>query len=113
VSLVYGFLFSWPFLVYLSSKYALNVSGPNVLQLACLFGYSLALYLPATVLATVSILAWPALLGACATSSMFLYHSLHPTVEGQREKAAVTGGVILTQLLLAILFKAKFYRHGF
>mmetsp|Transcript_28694 Transcript_28694/g.33884 ORF Transcript_28694/g.33884 Transcript_28694/m.33884 type:complete len:175 (+) Transcript_28694:183-707(+) len=114
LSLVYGYLLCWPALVFGSSKYLLNITqGPGLLQLGCLLGYSLVIYLPAAFVATVSVLAWPALLAACAASSLFLLRSFQPFMTGQRERAGFTGGVVVTQLFFMLVIKVKFYTHGF
>lgn len=110
VSVVYGYLALAPLAVWLAAKYLLGIPSIGYVQLTCLVGYSLLLYLPAAALAVVHLLAWPAVGLAGAAATAFLVRSLKPLLEPKREKAVTVLGLVLCmQLLFVLVLKLQFY----
>jgi hypothetical protein len=111
VSLVYGYLLGAPAALYLAAKYFLKVPSLGFMQLTCLVGYSLFLYVPCAILATFSVFSWPALAAACAASSLFLLRSLKPVL-GASDKAPTALLVLaLLQVGFFLVVKLRFYSH--
>ena len=111
LSLVFGYLVVVPAFLFSAAKYWLNIQTLGAMQLVCLVGYSLFLYIPCTVLATFSVFSWPILAVAVASSTLFILRSLKPVV-GPNEKAVpVIAIFVAAQVLFMLVIKFQFYSH--
>lgn len=111
VSLVYGYLLAVTLALWLGCKYMVEKPLPYM-SLVCLVGYSFFIYIPCTMLATLSFLSWPALAVGLVASTLFVLKSLVPMLTERKEKAMpVLMLYVLGQLIFMLILKFKFYGH--
>ena len=114
VTLIYGYLILVPGLLYAACKYFIMLKDMGFVRLLCLVGYSLFLYIPACIVSTITMLAWPALGAASGLSTLFLLRSLLPLMTSQKEKATTVVVVVCAiQVIFLLIIKTKFYTSGF
>lgn len=94
-----------------------NVEGleedvaPGALELICIYGYSLFIYIPVSILWSiqVSFLQWTLLLLATFISSSVLLLTVMPVLRLSRHKLFLSFGILLCHLLLAAGFMLYFF----
>lgn len=84
---------------------------PGVLELICVYGYSLFIYIPVSVLWSIQInfLQWSLLLSATFISGSVLLLTLMPALRLSRHKLFLSIGILLCHLLLAAGFMLYFF----
>lgn len=84
---------------------------PNVLELICIYGYSLFIYIPTSVLWTIQIgwLQWLLVTAAALTSGSVLLFTTMPSLKLSRHKYILIVGIIVCHLLLAAGFMLYFF----
>jgi len=83
------------------------------MSLMCLVGYSFALYIPCTILATFSALSWPSIVLAGVGSTLFVLKSIVPVISARKEKAVtVLSLLVAAQVVFMLIIKFKFYSHS-
>lgn len=115
VSLIYGYLILVSAGMWAAFMYFIRTPVP-FMPLLCLFGYSLALYIPCTILAMFPFLSWPAVLIAGTGSTLFVLKSLVPhasIVQARKDKAMTLLSVfVAVQTVFMLIIKFKFYTHS-
>ena len=90
-------------------------SSTSFLELLCVYGYSLAIYIPVSVLWTIQypIFQWTLALGGAGLSGAVLLLAIWPSVQNHPKKMGIIliGVVLLLHLLLACGFMMYFF-HG-
>lgn len=86
---------------------------PNALQLVCIYGYSLFIYIPVSILWCIQInwLQWSLLIVAACLSGSVLLFSLLPSIRLSKLKLFVIIGIVVCHVLLAAGFMFYFF-HG-
>lgn len=110
-SLIYGFAGIVPTLIYFGLN---NVNAKiSFVSLLCLYGYSLAVFIPATLICLVpsNAVSWLVLLGAAAASGVFLLRNLARLIANHVPQylAAILGGIASIQLTFMLLLKIYFF----
>lgn len=109
MSLVYGYLALLPLGMWAACKYVLNAQVP-LIDLVCLFGYSLFLFIPFVLLALVPFLSWPSLMAAMVSSTLFILRSVVPLISQSKEKAMSVVAVFVTcQAIFVLIMKFRFF----
>ena len=90
-----------------------NSSSASFLELLCVYGYSLAIYIPVSVLWTIqySALQWSLVLVGAGLSGAVLVLAIWPSVQNHTQKVGIIliGIVLLLHLLLACGFMLYFF----
>ena len=90
-------------------------TSTSFLELLCVYGYSLAIYIPVSVLWTIQypIFQWTLALGGAGLSGAVLLLAIWPSVQNHPKKMGIIliGVVLLLHLLLACGFMMYFF-HG-
>lgn len=110
-SLLYGYMGIVPFLVYIGLK---QFGGElKLLTLICLYGYSLGVFLPASILCLVPspTIIWIALMTAAASSAILLIRNILPSLPSasQSHSQTVMGVVGVIQVILCLALKLCIY----
>mmetsp|Transcript_8286 Transcript_8286/g.34127 ORF Transcript_8286/g.34127 Transcript_8286/m.34127 type:complete len:242 (+) Transcript_8286:157-882(+) len=84
----------------------------TLLQCGCVVGYSLTVYLPASVVCVAGPLSWPALLAAWVLSSLFAVKSTFPIVEHleHQKLGIVAGAFVVLNGIFMLVVKLEIYR---
>ncbi|CAH0560666.1 unnamed protein product [Brassicogethes aeneus] len=84
---------------------------PGALELICIYGYSLFIYIPVSILWSIqiSMLQWGLVLVATFISGSVLLFTLLPALRLSRHKLFLIAGIILCHLILAAGFKMYFF----
>lgn len=111
-SSVYGFVTVAPAALWAAMKYFMGLPV-GFMPLFCLYGYSLFLFIPCTLLATISLFSWPALGLALIGSTLFLLRSIVPIASARKEKAmTLIACIVAAQIIFTLILKIKFYSHS-
>jgi hypothetical protein len=111
---LYGYMVLLPILVWMFSKYAMKDSM-SLSRLACLYGYSLAPFIPAVLLCVIpsNLLRWLFILGAYAVSASFLMRNIRDSLNAgfdDSRRAFVTLTVLLVlHAGLTLFFNMYFF----
>ena len=110
-TLIYGFGTAAPTLAYLGLRQIeVNV---KLIPLVCLYGYSLTIFIVASLVCLVpsTSVVWLSLLGAAGVSSVFLMRSLAPLVMEVSPDSVKTATIAIgvLQMLFAIILKAAIF----
>ncbi|XP_022901523.1 protein YIPF1 [Onthophagus taurus] len=84
---------------------------PKALELICIYGYSLFIYIPTSILWTIQVswLQWLlVIIAACLSGSVLLF-TLSPSLKVSRHQLFITLGIITFHLLLAAGFMLYFF----
>ncbi|KAJ6432597.1 hypothetical protein OIU84_019772 [Salix udensis] len=105
---VYGYAIVVPLAFYFLLRYL--KSNPKLIQLWCMWGYSLFIFIPSSFLLVIpfEVLRWIIVLAAGIDSGMFVASNLKTLDEGN-DLAITVVAAFLLQLALAIFFKAWFF----
>ncbi|GJP67968.1 hypothetical protein CLOP_g24730 [Closterium sp. NIES-67] len=109
-AIFYGYVAVVPLVLFFLLRY-LQVSA-GLVQLWCLYGYSLAVYIPISFISVVplNLLRWLIVLGATAISCVFLGFNLRAQItDGHEMWFPVTLGAVLLQAGLGVLLKLYFF----
>ena len=83
----------------------------GLLECLCVVGYSLAVYIPASILCVISLLSWPAVAGAFAASTAFAAKAIQPALS-DRPKPMVgsfLGGIVVLNAVFALVVKFNLF----
>ncbi|KAH7281432.1 hypothetical protein KP509_36G047200 [Ceratopteris richardii] len=107
--LFYAYTFLVPLLSYFFLKYINAALG--LIQLCSLYGYSLFVFIPASVisLVPVEILRWVVIAGAGLVSAAFLATNIKVHLESNNWSFVVVMGVIILEACFALVFKILFF----
>ncbi|KAJ8605141.1 hypothetical protein CTAYLR_000474 [Chrysophaeum taylorii] len=107
---VYTYLGFAALAIWLALNYWLK-TPLTILQCACVVGYSLSVYVPASILCVFSIISWPALLAAWVLSSLFAVKSILPIIEHHEKQmvAIFAGGLVSINCGLMLIIKLELY----
>ncbi|KAH7366008.1 hypothetical protein KP509_18G058700 [Ceratopteris richardii] len=107
--LFYAYTFLLPLLLYFFLKY-INVAL-GLVQLWCLYGYSLFVFIPVSFIALVpvSVLKWVVVAGAGLISTTFVITSLKMHLGSSEWSFVVIIGLIILQASFALAFKILFF----
>lgn len=108
--LFYGYTFLLPLALYFVLKY-IGVSL-GLIHLWCLYGYSLFVFIPASVIALipVTVLKWVIIAGAGLVSTTFVTMNLKTHVGSSEKSYIVVFGSLILQCCFALAFKIIFFR---
>lgn len=86
----------------------------TVVQCACIVGYSLSVYVIASLFCFVNHLGWPVLLAAWILSSLFAIKSILPVIEHLEKQhvAIFFGGLVVINAVLMIMLKSHLYSEA-
>lgn len=102
----------------LTSIFSPNVSSlqngvytPSFLSLICIYGYSLGIYIPVSVLwvIQISFLQWLLVFGAALTTGTVLIIVLSPAIHNSSKAVFLIGGILIAHFLLAAGFMLHFF----
>lgn len=84
---------------------------PDLLTLICLYGYSLGIYIPVSVLWVIQIsaLQWLLVFGAALSTGAVLIIVLSPALQNSTKSIFVIGGILMAHFLLAAGFMLHFF----
>lgn len=107
--LFYGYTFLLPLALYFVLKY-IGVSL-GLIQLWCLYGYSLFVFIPASVVALipVTVLKWVIIAGAGLVSTTFVTMNLKTHLGSSERSYIVAIGSLILQCCFALAFKIIFF----
>lgn len=90
-----------------------DATTPGALELICLYGYSLFVYIPVSILWTIQInlLQWLLVLVAACLSGSVLFFTLLPALKLSRHRLLLTIGIVSLHILLTIGFKMYFFHN--
>lgn len=88
-----------------------DVSTPGTIELICIYGYSLFVYIPVSILWTIQInwLQWSLVLVAALLSGAVLLLTLMPALKLSRHKILLTVAIVTCHFLLAAGFMLYFF----
>ncbi|XP_055605567.1 protein YIPF1 [Uranotaenia lowii] len=88
--------------------------SPSLLSLICVYGYSMAIYIPVSILWTiqVSLFQWLLVATGAFLSGFALIWILMPAVRSSRFAIFITPSLALLHLVLAAGFMLKFFHHA-
>lgn len=88
-----------------------DVSTPSTIELICIYGYSLFVYIPVSILWTIQVnwLQWALVLLAALISGSVLLLTLTPSLKLSRHRLILTVSIISCHLLLAAGFMLYFF----
>lgn len=88
-----------------------SVFIPNLLALICIYGYSLAIYIPVSILwvIQISILQWLLVITAAFLSGSVLVFVLLPALRNSRVSLIIVVGIIAAHFILAAGFMLYFF----
>lgn len=77
----------------------------------CLYGYSLGIYIPVSVLwmIQISLLQWLLVFGAAMTTGAVLIIVLSPALQNSTKSVFLIGGILVAHFLLAVGFMLHFF----
>eukprot|EP01134_Creolimax_fragrantissima_P005954 CFRG5954T1 len=114
-SLMYGYITIFPLLIWAFVNFYVKQSCV-LLELVCLFGYSVFMFIPVSILCVLPIetMRWLAVVLGFGTSSAVLLGNLYPMIHSLHQKTAyiVLGVTAAAQALLAIIFKLYFFEYS-
>lgn len=95
----------------LTTSFFQSVFTPNLLALVCIYGYSLAIYIPVSILwvIQVSILQWLLVITAAFLSGSVLVFVLLPALRNSRVSLFIVIGIIAAHFILAAGFMLYFF----
>jgi hypothetical protein len=112
-SLIYGFIFFVPLVIYLIFRHYLHDVTMGFVKLLCLYGYSMFVFLPASaiLLYPFPYLPWASLSFATILSSMFLLRNLGPSIvsHAKNEMYFAIGFIGAVQFSLLLCLKLYFF----
>uniref|UniRef100_A0A7E4V9D2 Protein YIPF n=1 Tax=Panagrellus redivivus TaxID=6233 RepID=A0A7E4V9D2_PANRE len=113
-SLVASYVVFVPFFLYWALWYRHAAVQYSYLELLSLYGYSLAVFVPVSVLWVVHfhLFRWALIIAAMGISSLLLFNAVWPAVQADPNRAAafgIVGGTLFLHLLLGITFKAYYF----
>lgn len=84
---------------------------PSTTELICVYGYSLFIYIPVSILWTIQVnwLQWSLVIFAALLSGSVLLQTLMPSLKLSRHKLTLTVGIIISHWLLAAGFMLYFF----
>ena len=110
-TLIYGFAAAAPVLAYFALRQVEVNLG--IVSLACLYGYSLAIFIVASLVCLVpsTTAIWLSLLGAAGVSSVFLMRNLTPLVMQSSPENVKTATICIgvLQFLFAVILKSAIF----
>lgn len=94
-----------------NSEFQERVYTPSLLTLICIYGYSLGIYIPVSVLwlIQISVLQWLLVFSAALTTGAVLIMILSPALQNSSKSVFLIGGVLIAHLLLATSFLRHFF----
>uniref|UniRef100_UPI0037E951A9 protein YIPF1 n=1 Tax=Semicossyphus pulcher TaxID=241346 RepID=UPI0037E951A9 len=102
----------WGFLLWRSNK-TLNLVSYSFMEIVCVYGYSLAIYIPAVVLWIIPYewLRWCSILVALCLSGSVLVLTFWPAVRDDHPKIIITilSAIVLLNVLFAVGCKVRFF----
>lgn len=108
-SIIYCYTVAVPAAFYFLLQYL--GTNTSLLRLWCLWGYSLSIFIPTTLLLIIPVefLRWVLIILAGAASSWFIYLNLKVYTEGSNELTVLVVSALVLQLALAIFIKVIFF----
>lgn len=84
---------------------------PNFLALICIYGYSLGIYIPVSVLwvIQISFLQWLLVFSAALSTGAVLIIILSPALQNSNKSVFLIGGILIAHFLLATGFMLHFF----
>lgn len=94
-----------------NSEFQEGVYTPSLLTLICIYGYSLGIYIPVSVLwlIQISALQWLLVFSAALTTGAVLVIILSPALQNSSKSVFLISGVLIAHLLLATSFVRHFF----
>lgn len=88
-----------------------GVYTPSLLTLICIYGYSLGIYIPISVLwvIQIAILQWMLVFGAALTTGAVLIIVLSPALQNSTKSVILIGSILVAHFLLAAGFMLHFF----
>lgn len=88
-----------------------GVYTPSLLTLICIYGYSLGIYIPISVLwvIQITILQWMLVFGAALTTGAVLIIVLSPALQNSTKSVILIGSILVAHFLLAAGFMLHFF----
>ncbi|KAE9553538.1 hypothetical protein FO519_003231 [Halicephalobus sp. NKZ332] len=113
-SLITSYVIFVPFFLYWLLWYRQAAIQYSYLELICAYGYSLAVFIPVSVLWVVHFywFRWLLIIAGIAISGIMLFNIVWPAIRSDPNKAiafAITGGVLFLHTGLALGFKAYYF----
>merc|ERR1712137_281769 len=113
-TMIYLYVTLCPFLAFVAMKLWLELK-PGILDHFCIYGYSLAPYIPAAVVMIIPVnyVRWIIMLIACALVCAFLIRNYFPVIRDRPMEGGVTLLVIvLINILFALLLQFFFFEYA-
>merc|ERR1712137_553305 len=113
-TMIYLYVTLCPFLAFVAMKLWLELK-PGILDRFCIYGYSLAPYIPAAVVMIIPVnyVRWIIMLIACALVCAFLIRNYFPVIRDKPMEGGVTLLVIvLINILFALLLQFFFFEYA-
>lgn len=94
-----------------NSEFQEGVYTPSLLTLICIYGYSLGIYIPVSVLwlIQISVIQWLLVFSAALTTGAVLIIILSPALQNSSKSVFLISGVLIAHLLLATSFVRHFF----
>ncbi|XP_055298272.1 protein YIPF1 [Sitodiplosis mosellana] len=88
-----------------------GIYTPSFLSLICIYGYSLGIYIPVSVLwlIQISLLQWILVFGAALSTGTVLIIILSPALQNSSKSVFLISGILIVHFLLAAGFMLKFF----
>lgn len=99
------------FLISNYSHFQNGIFTPSLLTLICIYGYSLGIYIPVSVLwvIQISFLQWMLVFGAALSTGAVLIIILSPALKNSNKSIFLIGGILIAHFLLAAGFMLHFF----
>lgn len=108
-TIIYIFGFALPLFLYLAFKFVFKNSDLSYIQCLCLYGYSLAVFIPVMLICSIGIevLQWIFVFYGSLSSTMFVLFNLWKILSAQetKKKYYVIGGIAVVQIGVFLTFK--------
>eukprot|EP00003_Mantamonas_plastica_P027794 TRINITY_DN607_c1_g1_i1.p1 TRINITY_DN607_c1_g1~~TRINITY_DN607_c1_g1_i1.p1 ORF type:complete len:215 (-),score=21.69 TRINITY_DN607_c1_g1_i1:53-697(-) len=111
--LVYGYLFVFTLIKWMWLRY--NEVPVTYMQMLCLYGYSMAVFIIASILCVIpsEVVQWIVVIAAFSMSAGFLLSNLHPVFSAHvpKQNVVLLGIVLVAHAGVTMLFKSVFFQH--
>lgn len=98
-------------LFFFSFNFQDGIYTPSLLTLVCIYGYSLGIYIPVSILWVIQIefLKWILVFSAAFSTGTVLVIVLSPALQNSSKSVFLIGGILVAHLLLATGFMLHFF----
>lgn len=88
-----------------------GIYTPSLLALICIYGYSLGIYIPVSVLwvIQISLLQWILVFSAALSTGVVLIIVLSPALQNSNKSIFIISAILILHFLLAVGFMLKFF----